>query len=189
MAKRSYHSLDDFLATHPLTVDGQGNDGGDVHYPIKGVEIDATVLFCDISNFSGRTFNLSPTETLAFVNHFFTWISEEALHGRPGIVDKYIGDEIMVVFSSAFGSDDPFLDAVKTARNMINHDPWAFEPHIGIASGPVTVGYVGTPIKYNCSVFGQCVATAARCAGIKPDPQAFTGVSLLSRQPTGANET
>jgi hypothetical protein len=34
----------------------------------------------------------------------------------------------------------------------------------------VTVGYVGTPLKYNCSVFGQCVAIAARCAGIKVVP-------------------
>jgi class 3 adenylate cyclase len=112
MTNRQYHSLDDFLATHPLTVDGHGNDGGDVTYTVKGIEIEASVLFSDISNFSGRTFDMSPSETLAFVNHFFTWISEEALRGRPGIIDKYIGDEIMVVFSREFGSEDPFLDAV-----------------------------------------------------------------------------
>ena len=51
---------------------------------------------------------------------------------------------------------------------MVSHDPWNFNPHIGIASGPVTVGYVGTPIKYNCSVFGAPVALAARCASVKP---------------------
>jgi len=45
MTSRTFHPLDDFLATHPLTVDGQGNDGGDVSYPIKGIEIEASVLF------------------------------------------------------------------------------------------------------------------------------------------------
>ena len=44
-------------------------------------------------------------------------------------------------------------------------------PHIGIASGKVIVGYVGTPIKYNCSVFGAPVALAARCASVKPELQ------------------
>ena len=51
------------------------------------------------SGFSKRTLDLSPTETLIFVNNFFAWISAGALKERPSIVDKYIGDEIMVVFS------------------------------------------------------------------------------------------
>ena len=75
----------------------------------------------------------------------------------------------MVVFSEEFGSEDPFVDALQTARQMCSNDPWDFNPHIGIASGPVTVGYVGTPIKYNCSVFGAAVALAARCASVKPE--------------------
>jgi hypothetical protein len=111
---------------------------------------------------------LDPTETLAFVNHFFAWITAEALRGRPGIVDKYIGDEVMIVFAKEFGSEDPFGDAVQTARWMGQNDVFAFMPHVGLASGPVIVGYVGTPLKYNCSVFGAPVAMAARCAGVKP---------------------
>jgi hypothetical protein len=75
----------------------------------------------------------------------------------------------MVVFAREFGSDDPFVDAVQTARWMSEHDALAFCPHIGIANGPVTVGYVGTPIRYNCSVFGAAVAMAARCAAVRPE--------------------
>jgi adenylate cyclase len=60
-------------------------------FPVKGREIEATVLFADITGFSARTLNLDPTETLASVNHFFAWITAEALRGRLGIVDKYIG--------------------------------------------------------------------------------------------------
>jgi hypothetical protein len=164
-----FHSLEDFLIANLLTVDGVADDGWSARYPVKGREIDAAVLFADITRFSSRTADLDPTETLAFVNHFFTWITAEALRGRPGIVDKYIGDEIMVVFSEEFGSADPFADAVKTARWMAQNDVYAFLPHIGIATGRVIVGYVGTPVKYNCSVFGGPVALAARCAGAIPD--------------------
>jgi class 3 adenylate cyclase len=124
----------------------------------------------------------SPAETLIFVNWFFAWISAEALRGGKGIIDKYIGDEVMVVFSKEFGSDDPFVEAVQTARWMAEHDVWAFLPHVGIASGDVIVGYAGTPLKYNGSVFGTPVALASRCAGIKPatdgpywSPQAADG--------------
>ena len=153
-----YNSLEDYLVTHQLSVDAVLEDGWGADFPVKGREIDATVLFADISSFSSRTKELNPVETLIFVNNFFAWISAEALRGRTGIVDKYIGDEIMVVFSKEFGSEDPFLEAVQTARWMAENDALAFDPHMGIASGPVVVGYVGTPIKYNCSVFGLCVA-------------------------------
>ena len=151
-----------------LTVDAQVPDGWDAVYPVKGREIEATVLFADITGFSARTESLDPTETLTFVNHFFTWIAAEALRGRPGIVDKYIGDEVMIVFSKEFGSEDPFVDAVQAARWIGQNDAFAFMPHVGIASGEVIVGYVGTPLKYNCSVFGAPVALAARCAEISP---------------------
>lgn len=164
-----YHSLEEFLIATQTHVDGLLDDGWGASFPIKGREIGATVLFADISGFSGRTADMSPVETLIFVNNFFAWISAEALEGRPGIVDKYIGDEVMVVFSKEFGSEDPFADAVIAAANMSRHDALAFCPHIGIASGPVIVGYVGTPMRYSASVFGAPVAMAARCSAVKPE--------------------
>lgn len=164
-----YASLEDFLASQMLTVDGALDDGWNAQFIVRGREIHAAVLFADISGFSARTAKLDPTETLAFVNHFFAWITAEALRTRPGIVDKYIGDELMIVFSEEFGSKDPFLDAAQAARWMGQNDAFAFSPHIGIACGKVIVGYVGTPKRYNCSVFGAPVALAARCAGLRPD--------------------
>ena len=162
-----YNSLEDFLISNPLEIDGILDDGQGALFPAKGRELDAAILFIDISNFAKRTLDLSPTVTLIFVNNFFAWVTAEGLRNRPGIVDKYIGDEMMIVFAREFGSKDPFLDAVHTACAMIEKDSLAYCPHIGIAAGPVTVGYVGTPLKYNCSVFGRPVALAARCAGIK----------------------
>ena len=105
---------------------------------------------------------------MVFVNRFFAWVTAEALRDSKGIIDKYIGDEMMIVFSSEFGSEDPFQEAVRVARRMGENDFYNYCPHIGIASGRVLVGYVGTPLKYNCSVFGAPVAYANRCAGVKP---------------------
>ncbi len=169
--KYRFMSLQDFLISNELNVDGQLDDGWGAMFPVKGREIEATVLFSDISGFSARSLDLSPTETLVFVNNFFAWITAEAVRGGNGIVDKYIGDEMMVVFSKEFGSDDPFVEALQTARWMSEHDALDFNPHVGIASGPVTVGYVGTPAKYDCSAFGAPVALAARCSVVNPSIQ------------------
>jgi len=166
--KYDYHSLEDFLASKHLSVDAVLDDGWGALMPVKGREVQATVLFADMAAFSSRTLDMSPVETLIFVQWFFAWVGAEALRGGRGIIDKYIGDEVMIVFSEEFGSEDPFTEAVHTARWMAERDPWSFCPHIGIASGRVIVGYVGTPSKYNCSVFGSPVAFAARCAGVSP---------------------
>ena len=174
--KYRYRSLEDFLISNPLSVDGQLDDGWGAYFPVKGREVYATILFADIASFSKRTLELSPTETLIFVNNFFTWITAEALRGRPGIVDKYIGDEMMVIFSEEFGSKDSFVDAIQTARWMAESDSLNFCPHMGVAAGVVTVGFVGTPLKYSCSVFGAPVVLAKRCAAVPPYKSASSSV-------------
>lgn len=164
------------MTSNPLEVDGLLNDGWGALFPAKGREMEAAILFVDISGFSRRTLDLTPTETLIYVNNFFAWVTAEALRDRPGVVDKYIGDEMMVVFSREIGSADPFKDAIQCACSMLEHDSLSYSPHIGVAAGLVTVGYVGTPLRYNCSVFGKPVALAARCASIRSVDKFRTGV-------------
>lgn len=178
--QQQFHSLEDFLASTMSHFDGVLDDGWGSGFPVKGREIEATVLFADISGFSTRTLEMSPAATLVYVQNFFAWITAEALHGRPGIVDKYIGDEVMVVFSEEFGSEDPFADAVQAAAAMSRHDVHAYCPHIGIASGRVIVGYAGTALRYNVSVFGAPVALAARCAVVKPaNPDSYVSSTIV----------
>ncbi len=68
-----YNSLDDFLISKPYTADATIEFGPQLTYPVKGREIEATILFSDISGYSARTLDLNPAETLAFLNQFFTW--------------------------------------------------------------------------------------------------------------------
>lgn len=162
-----YRTLEDYLISNPLDIDTTLNDGWGASFSVKGRLINATILFIDIVNFSGRTKNLSPVETLIFVNNFFTWITAEALLTENCIVDKYIGDEIMVIFSEEFGSSDPFIDALRSAIKIGDSDQLSYYPNMGIASGKVIIGYVGTPKKFNCSVFGDTVTLASRCVSVK----------------------
>lgn len=173
------NSLEDYLISSPLTVDGLLDDGYGATFAVKGREIEATILYSDISYFSARTLELSSTEILIFVNNFFAWITAEALQDTHGIVDKYIGDEIMIVFSKEFGSNDPFEEAINAARWMSEYDALDFCPHIGIASGLVTVGYVGTPLKYSCSVFGTPVTFANRCTAVRPETEEMFSSSIV----------
>jgi len=172
---RRYSSLADFLAATPFTVDERFEDGVGGFYPVKGREIDATVLFADMGNFTARSRDLSPVETLIFVNNYVSWLTASAVAAGTGIIDKYIGDELMIVFSKEFGADDPFGEAFETGRWIGQNDMQGFVPHIGIASGAVIVGYVGTPLRYECSVFGTPVALAARCAKVTPPMEGASG--------------
>ena len=139
--KYPYQSLDDFLKSKRLDVDGIADDGFGAISPVKGRLIDAVILFVDMRSFSTRSKGLSPIETLILANNFFAWISAQGLKGRPGIVDKYVGDEVMVIFSKEFGCNDPFLDAINAARCMAEKDFLGFYMHMGIAADSVVVGY------------------------------------------------
>jgi len=165
----NYKSIEDFLISRPLNIDADLDDGWGASFPVKGIELEATILFADIASFSRRTKELSPIETLIFVNNYFAWMSAEGLHKSCGLIDKYIGDEMMIVFSNEFGSENHFEDALRCARGMIERDVLGYGPHIGVASGNVVVGYTGTTLRYNASVFGLPVTMAARCASVKSE--------------------
>lgn len=175
-----FSSLDEFLISATPTVNEQVELEPGTTYPLKGREIEATILFADMSGYSARTLDLNPVEILLFVNHFFSSVTTVALRATHGIVAEYIGDEMMIVFSSEFGSEDPFEEAVQVVRQMGERDYYGFVPHVGIASGPVIVGYVGTASMNKCSVAGAPVVLASRCAGIRPDMPEETEYGLPS---------
>jgi len=61
MLKYRYNSLEDYLQSHPLDVDGLLDDGFGAVFPVKGRQIDAALLFADMTGFSSRSKHLSPT--------------------------------------------------------------------------------------------------------------------------------
>lgn len=131
-----------------------------------------SVLFSDIRRFAEITDSLGVDETVHMLNSFFTEMVDVVLR-KGGIVDKYIGDAIMAVYGAPVDDPQNADHAVATAIEMVsalrkfNHDRASkgFDPislGIGISSGEVVAGSVGTAKRMDYTVIGQSVNLAAR---------------------------
>ncbi|MCA6585811.1 MAG: adenylate/guanylate cyclase domain-containing protein [Pseudanabaena sp. M090S1SP1A06QC] len=145
---------------------------------ITGQEVYVTVLFTDMRNFSTTAEAQAPGETLNWLNSYLGTIANEVLaHG--GMVDKYIGDAVMAVF----GVPIPHINetertrdaqlaveaALAIARKLAEmNDIWVAQglppvtTGIGINSGNVIAGSLGSSERLEYSVLGDAVNIAAR---------------------------
>jgi len=135
----------------------------------------ATVLFSDIRRFTTLAEAMSPQETVAMLNDYFTSMVEVVFtHG--GVLDKYIGDAIMAVFgtavSGASDADNSLIVATEMLRELARFnqrrrerglDP--IEIRIGIATGEVLAGSLGSRRRLEYTVIGDNVNLAARLEG------------------------
>ncbi len=127
-----------------------------------------TVLFCDIRKFTEITQNMSPAETVRLLNEHMTamtWV----IHEHGGLVDKFVGDMIMAVFG-ATGKDPKAPErAVACARNMLQERKVLnlmrgtdINVGIGIATGEMLAGFMGSEDRLNFTVIGQGANLASR---------------------------
>ena len=160
----SYNTITDFLISQPLTVDVEIDDEYSGCFSVKGIELDATVLYIGISDFARLSVELSAAEMLIYMNMFLAWLRESSFSERFCVIERFLDNALVLLFSTRFGSEDPFVDALQAARWMGEHDSMKFCPDIGIASGTVMAGFTGTPKEYTASVFGRPLILAAGCA-------------------------
>lgn len=131
-----------------------------------------TMLFCDIRGFTAMTENMSPAEVIDLLNHHMTAMTEVAYrHG--GIVDKFVGDLIMVLFGAPFRGEGDALNAVSCAQEMqrvrreLNAGaPRPLETGIGIATGDVVAGCMGSDQRLSYTVVGARVNLASRLCSV-----------------------
>ncbi|MDQ4055757.1 MAG: adenylate/guanylate cyclase domain-containing protein [Actinomycetota bacterium] len=136
-------------------------------FPQEGVEIDVSVMFCDVRGFTSYAENAKATEVIATLNRLFeTMVPIVDRHG--GHVDKFIGDGLLAVF----GAPEPFPDhadrAVSAACEIataVTSGGTGLTVGVGVNTGRVVAGSVGGGGRLNFSVIGDTVNVAARVEG------------------------
>lgn len=132
----------------------------------EGVEIDVSVLFCDVRGFTAFAAAATPKRVVAELNRLFAAIVP-VISRHGGYVDKFEGDGLLAVF----GAPRPYRDhadrAVRAACEIaarINHDGEAGDLHVGLGvnSGLVIAGSIGGAGRLDFSVIGGAVNLAAR---------------------------
>jgi adenylate cyclase len=147
---------------------------------LAGEERVATVLFSDIRGFTAMTAGVPSKEVLAWLNRYLTVMAEVIKENR-GFLNKFIGDGIMVVFGAPLtaGAQEDARRAARCAVEMLARmDKWnaslppgqpPMKIGIGIHSGTVTAGNVGSPDRLEYSVIGETVNLASRLEALTKD--------------------
>lgn len=139
---------------------------------IENERKDVTVLFADIRSFSTLAEKMSAEEVIEMLNQFFTAMVDIVFRNN-GILDKFIGDQLMAVFGIISHNRSAPYDAVKAAiemqeatKDLMNvrakEDKETFEIGIGINTGSVIVGNVGAENRMDYTVIGDSVNITAR---------------------------
>lgn len=133
-----------------------------------------TVLFADVCGFTALVDSLDAETLTHMLNRLFAHFS--AVVGRyDGFVDKFIGDAALVLFGAPVAHEDSSERAVRTARDLMQSlisvnaecareygvNP-SFQIHIGIATGRVVAGWLGTPERGGYTVIGPAANLASR---------------------------
>jgi class 3 adenylate cyclase len=134
-----------------------------------------TTFFSDVRGFTAASERMEPEELVDQLNEYLSEMTEIVFrHG--GTLDKYVGDALMVFFGDPVHQDDHAARAVRMALEMRERmddlvEAWArrfhepFRVGIGIATGWVTVGDIGSPARSDYTVVGNEVNLASRLAG------------------------
>jgi adenylate cyclase len=157
-----------------------------------------TVLFCDMKGFTTLSEGLTPTSLVNVINHYLTAMSA-AIRAQNGIIDKYIGDGIMAFWGPPFITDDDQatlacqaaldqvarLDAFRAELPEVlgvKHNLPEVNIRVGIATGDVVIGNIGSDVLKSYTVMGDTVNVASRLEGAS---KAY-GTRLLANEATAA---
>lgn len=144
----------------------------DSGFSLGGKLLQATVMFSDIRGFTALAEALPPGETIELLNTYYA-LMFDAIGGHGGVVTSMMGDGLMAVFGAPVPLPDHAESAVRAAQEMVelielfNREQSAagkaiIRVGIGIASGEMVAGYVGTNQRATYTCIGDTVNLAAR---------------------------
>lgn len=131
---------------------------------LGGERRSCTIMFTDVRGFTSMSEKLEPEEVIEIMNKALT-IQADAVKANEGMVDKYIGDAMMAVWNAPVDVEDHEQKAIKTAlqiRHAMQEAQLDIEIGIGINSGEVVAGNMGSASRFEYSVLGDACNLAAR---------------------------
>lgn len=154
--------------------------------PVTGGELrHCTVLFSDIRNFSAITAALPPEQVVALINIYLDLQAQIIEHNR-GVVDKFMGDQVMAIFLGPNMADNAIRAAVEIQRAIrtLNRKrarggQVVFEVGIGLNDGPAVVGNMGSTSRMDYTVIGDVVNVASRLCALARPGQIITSANLV----------
>lgn len=146
-------------------------------YNMDGESRELTVMFVDVRGFTTISEGLSPKELREYINLYLTAMSEDIRDTHRGTLDKYIGDAVMAFWGAPVRMDDHAARAVASALLMqqsalrlnaqfIERGWPPLKIGIGLNSGMMHVGDMGSKIRRAYTVMGDAVNLASRLEGI-----------------------
>lgn len=160
---------------------------------LGGQKKDLTVFFSDVRGFTTISETLSPEALTALLNEYFTPMTGHILDSG-GLLDKYIGDAIMAVWGAPIPLTDHADRALASSLKMLDslaalQEKWKTEGMppidigIGLNTGPMIVGNMGSDQRFDYTVLGDAVNLGARLEGINKQ----YGTRILLSEFTRAN--
>jgi class 3 adenylate cyclase len=139
---------------------------------LGGENREVSVLFADITGFTTITDGMSPPDVIALLNECMERLTD-VVEREGGVVDKYVGDQIMALFGAPVTRGSDALRAVRAAMGMqramaeLNEEragrgELPLEVSIGINTGVAMAGNMGSPSRLNYTVLGDAVNLASR---------------------------
>jgi class 3 adenylate cyclase len=152
-----------------------------------------TVMFADIRSFTSISESMTPEDVVTMLNEYLR-IMVDIVFTNNGMLDKFAGDQIMAVFGHMNNEEEGIDDALKTALAMQQATATLMEKRkrkglttftvgIGINTGSVIIGHVGSENRMDYTVIGDTVNIAAKMEELASSGEIIIGEKTFHRRP------